>query len=68
MVWKICGGSFHKVHLKNEGDNRTICGRPQENYDTVEGRYTLYQVNKLHGHSICKRCRLIATSKELLNG
>lgn len=64
MKWKICGDYFHKVHLKIKGEDRTLCGRPQENYDTVEGEYELEKVIKRHNHAVCKKCKRIATRFE----
>lgn len=58
--YKICGENFHKVHLKNKGDDKTLCGRPQENYDTVEGLYTLDEAKAFHTNSVCKKCKSIA--------
>lgn len=66
MKWKICGEFNRRVHLKNKGDAKTLCGRPQENYDTAEGEYAMDYVQKIHGIDLCKTCKSNATTLELI--
>lgn len=55
--WKVCGDYFKKVHLKDKSADKTLCGRPQENYDTEEGQFTLETAKKDYGERvICKSC------------
>ena len=54
--WKIVGAFNRRVHLKIKGADTTLCGRPQENYDTSEGQYSLQMAINSHRRDLCKTC------------
>lgn len=49
------------VHLYVLGADKTLCGRPQENYDTEEGLYSLEYFKDKVGRAACKQCIKIAS-------
>lgn len=66
MTWKLKTRRGNAVHLYKLGADKTLCGKPQENYDTEEGTYTLDQFKRLHGSCHCKKCATKAQEFELL--
>jgi hypothetical protein len=67
MVWKLKTKYGNAIHLYTLGADKTLCGRPQEDYDTEEGLYTLYQFLK-HNRNCCLKCIQAARRCELLGG
>ena len=63
--WKLKTNGFKAVHLYNSGQDKVLCGRPQENYDTEEGFYTVDSFGSF-GRAACKSCLKIASSFDRL--
>lgn len=65
MTWKVKTKYGNAVHLFKLGEDKTLCGRPGENYDTEEGRYTVTEFLKYH-RACCLVCLKKARQSELL--
>jgi hypothetical protein len=61
MKWKVKTSLGKLVHLYELGADKTLCGKPQENYDTEEGLYTLEKFKYDYHLSGCKKCIQIAS-------
>jgi hypothetical protein len=67
-TYKIQTKYGNQIHIKNSGSDFTMCGKPQENYDTEEGLVTVEGFIKFgrNGTDCCKKCLLVAQQREKL--
>ena len=55
LRWKLKTKPKTCIHLYNPGDDKTLCGRPQENYNTSDNTYSFHEY-KRYWESSCKNC------------
>ena len=68
LRWKLKTKYNNSVHLYDLGADKTLCGKPQEDYDTEEDTYSLKEFNRFWEHA-CKNClkKAIKLSKKALS-
>jgi hypothetical protein len=60
LAWRLKTKAYNAVHLYTLGEDKTLCGKPQENYDTEEVIVTLTEFKK-YNNACCKNCLKKAT-------
>lgn len=68
LEWKLKTKYNNSVHLYILGEEKTLCGKPQEDYDTEEGTYSLREFNRFQ-IAACKNClkKAIRITKKALS-
>ena len=56
------------IHLRQLTSDKTLCGKPQENYDNEEGTHTIESFLKIYSYTraACKKCLKIAIDNQKL--